>query len=103
MTTQLASDGPHALHAATIGEAWLAVARRILADGIVSRYDDRPVREISRHANLVELAALQQRVAAAVGRPAARLVMIVKSAHVYETDLEYVLGVLADEDSGRAR
>jgi thymidylate synthase len=224
VTTQLASDGPHALHAATIGEAWLAVARRILADGIVSRYDDRPVREISLvtlnvarpdpgdeviarhadpqrlawmhanftgrspvaelggadsyatrlfdyehtgrdqvawvieglrrdpatrsatvttfqprtdtayipcislldfwlpggavelvayahsidfgakgHANLVELAALQQRVAAAVGRPAARLVMIVKSAHVYETDLEYVLGVLADEDSGRAR
>jgi thymidylate synthase len=47
VTTQLASDNPHPLHAATIGAAWLAVARRILDDGIVSRYDDLPIREIS--------------------------------------------------------
>ena len=40
MTTRLAHDSPQALHAATIGAAWLAVARRIIADGIVSRYDD---------------------------------------------------------------
>ena len=47
MTIRLASDGPQTVHAATIGAAWLAVARRILADGVVSRYDNLPVREIS--------------------------------------------------------
>ena len=47
VTTRLASDDPQTVAAATIGAAWLAVARRILADGIASRYDDRPVREIS--------------------------------------------------------
>ena len=217
--TRLASNQPQTLRADTIGTAWLAVARRILADGVVSRYDDRPVREISlvtvdvarpdphdeiiaRHAdperldwmranftghsavaelggadssatrlfdyehsgrdqvawvvgrlrqdpatrsatittfqprtdtsyvpcislldfwlpggavelvvyahsidfgakgyaNLVELAALQQRVADALGRPAGRLLLIVKSAHVYETEQAYMLGVLRAED-----
>ena len=206
------SDGPLTLQAVTIGAAWLAVARRILADGIVSRYDDLPVREISlvtlaverpdpddeiiaRHGdperlawmhanfaghsrvaalgaadsyatrlfdyehsgrdqvawvidrlrrdpasrsatittfqprpaaayipcvslldfwlpggavelvvygNLVELASLQHRVAAELGLPVGRLVMIVKSAHVYETEAAYVLGVLADQDSSRS-
>jgi thymidylate synthase len=217
--TRLASNQPQTLRADTIGTAWLAVARRILADGVVSRYDDRPVREISlvtvdvarpdphdeiiaRHAdperldwmhanftghsavaelggadsyatrlfdyehsgrdqvawvvgrlrqdpatrsatittfqprtdtsyvpcislldfwlpggavelvvyahsidfgakgyaNLVELAALQHRVADALGRPAGRLLLIVKSAHVYETEQAYVLGVLRAED-----
>ena len=47
VTTPLASDGPQTLRAATIGGAWLAVARRILADGVASRYDERSVREIS--------------------------------------------------------
>jgi thymidylate synthase len=47
VTIRLASDGPQTLHADTIGAAWLAVAGRILADGIASRYDGRPVREIS--------------------------------------------------------
>jgi hypothetical protein len=42
-----ASDGPQTLHADTIGAAWLTVAGRILADGVASRYDGRPVREIS--------------------------------------------------------
>jgi thymidylate synthase len=55
------------------------------------------------YGNLVELASLQQRVAGQLGLPAGRLVMIVKSAHVYETEREYVLGVLADEDAGRCR
>jgi thymidylate synthase len=215
VTTPLASDNPDTLHAVTIGSAWFAVARRIISDGLVSRYDDLPVREISlvtlvierpdpddeiiaRHAdperlawmranfadrcrvtelggadsyatrlfdyehsgrdqiawvidrlrrhpasrsatittfqphtdstyipcvslldfwlpggavelvvyahsidfgakgygNLVELAALQHRVAAGLGLPVGRLVLIVKSAHVYETELAYVLGVL---------
>jgi hypothetical protein len=45
--TRLASNQPQTLHADTIGMAWLAIARRILAHGVKSRYDDRPVREIS--------------------------------------------------------
>jgi thymidylate synthase len=213
--TALASDNPQILHAPTIGEAWLVAARHILADGIASRYDDLPVREISlitlvaerpdpadeiiarladpgrlawMHANftdhsrvtalggadsyatrlfdyehsgrdqvawvidrlrtdpatrsaaittfqprtdttyipcvslldfwlpggaveliayahsidfgakgygnLVELAALQHHVAAALGRQAGRLLMVVKSAHVYETELAYLQGIL---------
>ena len=47
------------------------------------------------YGNLVELAALQRHVADALGAPVGRLVMIVKSAHVYETEFEYVRGVLA--------
>ena len=215
VTVRLASDGPQTLHSDTIGAAWLAVAGRILAEGIASPYDDRPVREISlvtlvvdrpdpddeiiaRHAeparlawmhanftdharvaalggadsyatrlfdyehsgrdqvawvtdrlrrdpatrsaaittfqphtdtsyvpcvslldfwlpdgavelvayahsidfgtkgygNLVELAALQHHLAGRLGRPAGRLLMVVKSAHVYETECGYLLGVL---------
>jgi thymidylate synthase len=52
------------------------------------------------YGNLVELAALQQQVATALGRPVGRLVMVVKSAHVYETEFAYVRGVLAT--TGRA-
>jgi thymidylate synthase len=223
VTIPLASDRPRILAASTIGAAWLAVARRILADGVASRYDDLAVREISlvtlavdqpdpadaiiaRHAeperlawmhanftdytqvaalggadsyarrlfdyehsgrdqvawvidrlrqdpatrsatittfqphtdtsyipcvslldfwlpdgavelvtyahsidfgakgygNLVELAALQQHVARELGRPVGRLLMVVKSAHVYETEGDYVLGVLAAEDAAAA-
>ena len=216
MTIRLAGDDPQVVEAATIGEAWLAVARRILADGIDSAYDGRPVREIShvtlcaehpdpedeiiarlaeperlawmhanftdhsavaelggadsyatrlfdyehsgrdqvawvierlRHdpatrsaaittfqprtdttyipcvslldfwlpdgavelvsyahsidfgakgyGNLVELAWLQRHVADALGRPTGRLLMVIKSAHVYESESGYVRGVLA--------
>jgi thymidylate synthase len=42
------------------------------------------------YGNLVELASLQRHVADALGLPAGRLLMIVKSAHVYETELEYI-------------
>jgi len=215
VTIRLASDGPQVLHADTIGAAWLAVAGRILTQGVASRYDGLPVREISlvtlavdrpdpadeiiaRHAeperlawmhanftdnakvdalggadsyatrlfdyehsgrdqvawvvdrlrrdpatrsaaittfqphtdtsyipcvglldfwlpdgaveliayahsidfgakgygNLVELASLQQHVADQLGRPAGRLLMMVKSAHVYETERVYLQGVL---------
>jgi thymidylate synthase len=220
--TALARNDPHVLHAGTLGEAWLAVARHIVADGVASRYDDLPVREISlvtlvaerpdpadeiitRHAdperlawmhanftdharvtalggadsyatrlfdyehsgrdqvawvigrlrsdpatrsaaittfqprtdttyipcvslldfwlpggaveliayahsidfgakgygNLVELAALQHHVAAELGRPAGRLLMVVKSAHVYETERAYLQDILAED--GRRR
>ncbi|HWF81304.1 MAG TPA: thymidylate synthase [Streptosporangiaceae bacterium] len=47
------------------------------------------------YANLVELAALQRHVADELGPPVGRLLMIVKSAHVYETELAYVEGMLA--------
>ena len=47
MTIRLASDGPQTVRADTIGAAWLTVAQRILAEGVESRYDGLPVREIS--------------------------------------------------------
>jgi thymidylate synthase len=215
-------DGPQTLHAATIGAAWLAVAGRILADGVDSAYDGLPVREIvhvtlavSRpdpadeiiarlaeperlawmhanftdhsavaalggadsyatrlfdyehsgrdqvawvidrlrrdpatrsatittfqprtdtsyipcvslldfwlpggaveltvyahsidfgakgYGNLVELAGLQHYVADALGRPVGRLLMMVKSAHVYESEFGYVRGVLGEACRGR--
>ena len=216
MGTRLAFDEPRILRCDTIGDAWLAMAGQIVANGVPSRYDDLPIREISlvtlsvarpdpadeiiaRHAdperlawmhanftgrssvaalgdadsyatrlfdyehsgrdqvawvihrlradptsrsatitmlqphtdttyvpcvsmldfwlpdgavelvvyahsidfgakgygNLVELASLQHHVADALGLPVGRLVMIVKSAHVYETEHAYIEGVLA--------
>jgi len=221
VSVPLAGDDPQILRAATIGEAWLAVARLILADGIVSAYEGLAVREISHvtlaierpdpedeiiarlaeperlawmranftdhsavaalggadsyatrlfdyehsgrdqvawlidrlrrdpatrsaaittfqprtdttyipcvslldfwlpggavelisyahsidfgakgYGNLVELARLQRRVAAGLGRPTGRLLMVVKSAHVYETEFGYVRGVLAAGAAG---
>jgi thymidylate synthase len=47
------------------------------------------------YGKLLELASLQRHVADALGAPVGRLVMIVKSAHVYETELEYIKGALA--------
>jgi thymidylate synthase len=210
------STGPLVLSEPTIGAAWLAVARRILADGVPGRYDGQPVRELSLvtlavgrpdpgdeiiaahadpgrlawmhanftrraavdalggadsyatrlfdyehsgrdqvawvigrlrqdpatrsaaittfqphtdtsyipcislldfwlpggavelivfahsidfgakgHANLAELAALQHHVAGQLGRPVGRLVMIIKSAHVYQTEHAYLQDILA--------
>jgi thymidylate synthase len=54
VTARLARDDPQTLYAATIGEAWLAVAERILADGTASTYDGLPVREISHVTLAVE-------------------------------------------------
>jgi thymidylate synthase len=220
VTTRLAVNEPHILRSETIGEAWFAVAGRIVEDGVPSRYDDLPIREISlvtlavarpdpddeliatyaeperlawMHANfadhsrvaalggadsyatrlfdyehsgrdqvrwvidrlradptsrsatitmlqphtdttyipcismldfwlpagtvelvvyahsidfgakgygnLVELASLQQHVAGALGLPVGRLLMVVKSAHVYETELGYIKGVLRSYSS----
>jgi thymidylate synthase len=47
------------------------------------------------YANLVELAALQAAVATAVGVDVGALTMTVKSAHVYDTELELMRGILA--------
>jgi thymidylate synthase len=52
------------------------------------------------YGNLVELAWLQHHVADELGRPMGRLLMTVKSAHVYETEFAYVRGVLDSHDSG---
>jgi thymidylate synthase len=46
------------------------------------------------YGNLVELASLQQHVAGQLGKQAGRLLMIVKSAHVYETERGYLRDVL---------
>ena len=48
------------------------------------------------YGNLVELAALQQHVATALAIPLGRLLMIVKSAHVYETETAYMRGILTE-------
>lgn len=47
------------------------------------------------YGNLVQLADLQQRVAASLGREVGSLTFIVKSAHVYATEFDYMRGVLA--------
>jgi thymidylate synthase len=47
------------------------------------------------YGNLVELAYLQERVAGALGLPVGGLVFIVKSAHVYDTERQYMHAVLA--------
>jgi thymidylate synthase len=47
------------------------------------------------YGNLVQLADLQQRVAAELGRPVGSLTFIVKSAHIYSTEYDYMRGVLA--------
>lgn len=49
------------------------------------------------YANLVELAAIQRRVASAPNVPVGRLVMTVKSAHIYSTELDYMASVLATQ------
>jgi thymidylate synthase len=47
------------------------------------------------YGNLVQLAAIQHEVAQRLGRPVGSLTFIVKSAHVYDTELTYMSGVLA--------
>jgi thymidylate synthase len=47
------------------------------------------------YANLVELAALQARVAGDLGAGVGTLTMTVKSAHLYETELDLMRGIIA--------
>lgn len=51
------------------------------------------------YGNLVELAALQQHVADALAAPVGRLIMNVKSAHVYETERDEMASILAIQPS----
>jgi thymidylate synthase len=46
------------------------------------------------YANLVQLAELQRHVAQELAVPVGRLTVIIKSAHVYDTELDYMRGVL---------
>ena len=46
------------------------------------------------YGNLVELAAVQWRVAAALNAPVGRLMMTVKSAHIYDTDRDSMTSLL---------
>ena len=55
------------------------------------------------YGNLVELASLQRHVADELGVPVGRLLMIIKSAHVYETELNYIEAVLAGDAAGRSK
>ncbi len=48
------------------------------------------------YGNLVQLAELQQRVSRELDLPCGRLVFIIKSAHIYETDFAYMRSVLKD-------
>ena len=47
------------------------------------------------YANLVQLAELQHHVASRLGRPVGRLTFVVKSAHVYDTERDWMRSVLA--------
>lgn len=47
------------------------------------------------YGNLVQLAAIQAEVAASLDRPVGTLDFVVKSAHIYDSEFEYMRGVLA--------
>jgi thymidylate synthase len=47
------------------------------------------------YGNLVQLAAIQHQVAQRLARPVGSLTFVIKSAHVYDTELAYMRGVLA--------
>ena len=51
------------------------------------------------YGNLVELAWLQEHIAGRLGVAAGRLDFLVKSAHVYETEFDYMTTVLAQAES----
>jgi thymidylate synthase len=51
------------------------------------------------YGNLIELATLQEHVAERLGRPVGRLRFLVKSAHVYDTEREYVRRIIGERGS----
>ena len=48
------------------------------------------------YGNLVELAEIQRRVATQLDTPIGRLLMTVKSAHIYQTEMDYMATILAE-------
>jgi thymidylate synthase len=53
------------------------------------------------YGNLAELAWLQEHIAAELGVPVGKLVFVIKSAHVYDREREYMSGVLSRVDGFR--
>jgi thymidylate synthase len=51
------------------------------------------------YANLIQLAELLGRVGRELDRPAGRLTFVVKSAHIYDTELDYMKNVLRAAES----
>ena len=58
------------IHAATIGEAWLGIAGRILTDGVPGRYDDLPVLEVARATIIVDAPRTDDAIVSELGDPA---------------------------------
>jgi thymidylate synthase len=54
------------------------------------------------YGNLVELAAVQHRVAAALAAPVGRLILTVKSAHIYDTERDEMAAILSACRAGEA-
>jgi thymidylate synthase len=52
------------------------------------------------YANLIQLAELQSDVASRLGRAPGRLTLIVKSAHIYDTEAAFMRTALAQATSG---
>ncbi len=52
------------------------------------------------YANLIQLAQLQSDVASQLGRDRGRLTLIVKSAHIYDTELDFMRAALAQAAAG---
>jgi len=52
------------------------------------------------YANLIQLAELQSEAAARLGRSVGRLTLVVKSAHIYDTEVAVVRAVLAQVTAG---
>ena len=57
------------VHSATIGEAWLGIAGRILRDGVESRYDDLPVLEVPRVTITVDSPSAQDSIIEELANP----------------------------------
>lgn len=53
------------------------------------------------YGNLVELASLHHEVARQLASPVGTLTMLIKSAHIYDTDLDYMRSVLAAQPNAR--
>ena len=79
--------------------ATLHIAKPRARDEIIDRYAD-DTRMAWMHANfgdrrVVELAELQDEVARAISAPIDTMTMIIKSAHIYDTDFTYMREVLS--------
>ncbi|HEY1531892.1 MAG TPA: thymidylate synthase [Galbitalea sp.] len=58
-----------AIHTDTIGEAWLGIARRILTEGVPSRYDDLPILEVPRATLTIDFPRTDDLIVSELGDP----------------------------------